>query len=120
MDLSARADHLAKLMEEHLDVMGQGLAVKLGRVGKRLPKAYHHDIEFILQACHMANNPKLAPQIDWVQLETRFARAEKYIASVSPWKRRQTLALQWLAGNLLNLLLIGALFLAAVISLGLV
>ncbi|MGH1367018.1 MAG: hypothetical protein ACRBCL_00270 [Maritimibacter sp.] len=120
MELHARAEKLAKLMEERLDVLGSGLDVKLSRVGKRLPKSYHQDVECILLAVHMDENPKLAPQIDWQDLDLRFARVERYLRSVSPWTRRQTLVLKWLAVNALNILLIIALFIFVLISRGLV
>lgn len=114
MELHDRADHLAKLLEERLDVTGQGLAAKRARLDKRLPKAYAADLDHILLALHMEENPRLSPQIDWADVDKRAARLERYLQGVNPWTRRQGVVMRWLAGNILNLALIIA-ALAAVI-----
>lgn len=114
MELQDKADHLAKLLEERLDVAGQGLAAKRARLGKRLPKAYVTDLEHILLALHMDENPRLKVQIDWADVDKRYTRLERYLQGVNPWTRRQGVAMRWLAGNILNIALIIA-ALAAVI-----
>lgn len=114
MDLQARADRLAQLIEERLDIRGAGLQAKLGRGGRRLPRMVRNAGEQLLLAQRMAANPKLAPQIDHARLNAACDAAERVLKRIDPWERRTTILVNWLAGNAANIIVVAALALAAI------
>lgn len=114
MDFEARAERLAKLMGEKLDVGGQGLEAKLKRGGRKVPRAVREAGEQLLAAERMAANPKLARQIDDARIAAACDVAERILGRIDPMERRKTLAINWLAGNALNILLVAALALALI------
>lgn len=109
MDLEARADRLAQLIEEKLDVRGNGLQAKIGRGGRKLPRAVREAGEQLLLAQRMAANPKLARQVDYPRIAAACDIAERTLGRIDPWERRKTIVVNWLAGNLFNLLVVLAL-----------
>ncbi|OIP84110.1 MAG: hypothetical protein AUK37_06095 [Rhodobacterales bacterium CG2_30_65_12] len=114
MDFEARAERLARLIEERLDVRGHGLAAKLGRGGRKLPRAVREAGEQLLLAERMAANPKLARQVDDARIAAACEAAEHALERIDPWERRKTFAVNWLAGNAFNILMVLALALAAI------
>ena len=58
------ADRVAGLMEERLRIRGVGLAEKLRKGGRLLPRRVRVAAEFLAQAAAMAQNAKLLMQID--------------------------------------------------------
>ncbi|GKY88083.1 hypothetical protein [Sinisalibacter aestuarii] len=119
MDLQARADRLAHLIEERLDIRGTGLSAKLGRGGRRLPRAVRDAGEQLLLAQRMAATPKLARQIDYDRIAAACDVAERMLGRIDPWERRTTFAVNWLAGNAFNLIVVAALALAVIVWRGL-
>lgn len=115
MELEARAEKVAGLIEARLDVGGTGLEAKLARVGRRLPGYLRRELGYVVTAMGMAANPRLARQIDWARIDKACADAEHYLRGVDPWERRKGIALDWLAGNAFNLLIVAVLT-AAVIA----
>ncbi|GGD26201.1 hypothetical protein [Sinisalibacter lacisalsi] len=115
MDLDRRADKLARLIEARLDAGGTGLEAKVAHAGRRLPKYLRRELGYIVEAMRMQASPRLSRQIDWARVERAFAAAERYLRRVDPWDRRRGIALDWLAGNAFNLLIVAALV-AAVIA----
>lgn len=114
MDLDARAERLAKLIEEKLDVRGHGLEAKLGRGGRKLPRAVREAGEQLLLGQRMAANPKLARQVDMERIAAACDIAERTLSRIDPWERRKTLAVNWLAGNAFNMIVVLALVVAIV------
>jgi hypothetical protein len=114
MDLDARAERLAKLIEERLNVRGQGLAAKLGRGGRKLPRAVREAGEQLLLAQRMAQNPKLARQIDHARIAAACDVAERMLGRIDPFERRKTVVINWLAGNAFNILVVLALVLVLI------
>lgn len=114
MGLDERADRLAKLIEEKLNVRGQGLAAKLGRGGRKLPRAVREAGEHLLLAQRMEANPKLARQVDYSRIEAACDVAERTLARIDPFERRKTIAINWLAGNAFNLIVVAALALGLI------
>lgn len=112
MDLQDRADRLAGLMEERLDVRGEGLAVKYRRAARRMPRWVGREIEALIEALDLARNPKLLQRIDMARIEAGTDKAEAWLKTIDPWDRRKGIVLHWLAGNALNILLVVAVSLA--------
>ena len=112
MDFEARAERLAKLIGERFGIGGQGLEAKLRRGGRKLPRAVREAGEELLAAERMAASPKLARQIDTARIGAACDVAERMLARIDSVERRKTLAINWLAGNAFNLLLVLSLALA--------
>lgn len=115
MDLQARADHLAQMIEEKLGVGGKGLEAKLARAGRRLPRHVRREAALLAEALGQRDHPRLSRRIDLLRLERAFTVCERYLKTVDPWARRRGLALDWLAVNALNLLIIGVLVVSALL-----
>ncbi len=115
MDLQARAERLARLMGERLDIPGRGLEGKLAHAGRRLPRHIRAEAELVARAISLREHPKLARMID----ERRLARAcrivERHLLAVDPWARRRAVLADWILGNILGLLVMAALV-AAVLA----
>jgi len=58
------ADRVAALMEQRLRVGGTGLAAKMRKGGRRLPKTVRIAAEALVQATEMIKSPKLMHRID--------------------------------------------------------
>ncbi|EEW26091.1 hypothetical protein [Rhodobacter ferrooxidans] len=58
------ADRVAGLMEERLGVKGTGLAEKLARGGRGLPRKVRNAAEDLAKFAEMAQNPRLLLQVD--------------------------------------------------------
>lgn len=112
MDLHERADKLAKLMEERLDIRGEGLRTKTHRAGRRIPRWVRRELDALVEALDRTDHPKLAPQVDYARIETGTKRAEGWLESVDAWDRRKSLLIHWLAGNAMNMLIVIAIALA--------
>ena len=114
MELQHRADKMAALIEEKLGTRGQGLEAKLARAGRRLPGYLRRDLDYIVQAMRMQDNPRLSRQIDWGRIDKGIAAAEHHLRQLDPWERRLGVTVNWLAGNVLNLLIVAGLAAAVV------
>ncbi len=115
MDLQKRADRLAQLIGNKLDVRGAGLEAKLKRAGRRLPKYIRGEARLLVDALAMEAHPKLARQIDKARLERAYHDVERYLQGLDAWARRRGGVLDWLAGNLFSLLLLAGLLIAVLV-----
>lgn len=115
MDLQARADHLAQLMEQKLGIRGTGFEAKLARAGRRLPRALRAEAEYLTLALRMQQNPRLVRQIDWPRIDRGEAALERYLQGIDAFDRRKGLVVSWLAGNALNLIIVAGLVLAMLV-----
>lgn len=120
MDFEVRAERLAKLIGEKLGVGGQGLEAKLRRGGRKLPRVVREAGEELLAAQRMAGNPKLARQIDAARIGAACDMAERALGRIDPFERRKTMAINWLASNAFNILIVVTLALAAAALRGLI
>ncbi len=109
MDITARINRLAKLLEDRLDLRGDGLQAKLARAERRLPRHIRAELDAIVEAETLSAHPRLSRQIDHARLARRFDAVEHYLRNVSPWERRGRLLQDWLAGQAVNALLLAAL-----------
>lgn len=116
MDIEARAARLAKLIEDRLDVGGDGLRAKLERAGKRLPRHIRAEAGLVVEALALQGHPRLSRQIDARRLARACRHVERYLLAVDPWDRRIGIVVSWLAGNVLALAAMAGLI-AAVIAL---
>ena len=119
MDLRARADHLAVLMGDRLDIRGEGFEAKLENAGKRLPRHIHREAARIAEALAFETHPKLSRQIDARQMKRASRTIERYLLGIDPWARRRGVFLNWLAGIVFSLLVLGAIVLLVLARRGL-
>lgn len=103
------ADRVAQLMEERRRLKGNGLADKLRRGGRSLPKRLRTNAAFLAEAEALARNPRLAVQID----PSRVAEAyDQCLSQLGGGARKDgwvTWAVNRLASVALSLLLLAAL-----------
>lgn len=109
MDLHESADHLAQLIEEKMGVRGDGLAAKLNRAGRTLPKHIRADAMVLVNALMLEGHPKLSRQIDLAVIERAYLNAERYLSGVDAGARRWGLVLDWLAKLAFNLIMLAVL-----------
>jgi hypothetical protein len=104
MSYEERAAHLADMIEERLGVRGRGLAAKLKRAGRLLPKHVHRDAEILLEAIGLQSHPKLARRIDAKSVALASDNVEAHLSGIDPKARRVDRFLNLLASNAVNLL----------------
>ncbi len=112
MDLQARADHLAQIIEEKLGVRGTGLETKLKRAGRRLPKHIRTQGALLVEALRLEGHPKLSQRADPARLERAFADIERYLSALDPSARRRANVLDWLAGQAFSFFVLAILAIA--------
>jgi hypothetical protein len=88
------ADRVAALMEERLRIKGRGLAEKLQRGGRALPRRVRAAAQVLAEAAHMAQNPKLLLQVDQEQIAVAYDLCVNHLNGVNRWQRR----MGWLTG----------------------
>ncbi len=119
MDLCARAEYLAQLMGDRLDIGGDGFAAKLANAGRRLPRHVRREGAHIAEALVLAAHPKLSRQIDQRRIKRASRIVERYLLGIDPWARRRDIFLNWLAGLAFGLLVLVAIVLALMVQRGL-
>jgi hypothetical protein len=81
------ADRIAGLMQDRLGVGGKGLAEKLRRGGRLLPRKVHAEAEVLASAAAMARNPKLLVRMDQARLTQAYEACAKHLGGVNRWGR---------------------------------
>jgi hypothetical protein len=83
------ADRIAGLMEERLHLGGAGLAAKLAKGGRGLPRQIREAGERLAQAAMMTQNPRLLMQIDEGRVAEDYDLCLRHLQGVSVWDRRK-------------------------------
>lgn len=78
----AMADRVAQLMEEKHGIRGKGLAAKLKRGGRLLPRQVRGAAQSLVQAADMANSPKLAMQVDSGQVAAAYDACLRHLSAL--------------------------------------
>ena len=116
--LATRADGLADLIEQKLGVRGKGLERKLHKAGRLLPRYVRREAAQIVAAQRLTAHPKLMMQTDPSALDRAFKHCERWLKAIDPAKRRRDKVLKFLGLNALNMLVIGAAFIAYLVWAG--
>lgn len=114
------ADRVAQLMEERLRLRGKGLAEKLRRGGRQLPRKVRAAAEVLVQASVMAQNPRLLMQIDHATVALAYDLCLSHLTAVNAGERRKTVLIGVLASIAFSVLAVAVLVLAVVYWRGLV
>ena len=83
------ADRVAGLLEERMRMRGVGLAEKLARGGRMLPRRVRAAAEFLAQAAILAQNAKLLMQIDNAAVAEAYDICLRHLGGVdaADWRR---------------------------------
>ncbi len=108
--LAARSASLARLFEKKLKLRGGGLEAKLNRAGRRLPPRVRREAELLVAAERAAGHPRLMRQFDPAALDAAHAGCARWLRGVDLRRRRRDRALNLLAANVFNLLIVAGAF----------
>lgn len=114
------ADRVASQIDERLGVGGRDLPHQLRRAGRLLPGHVRKDIRRIADAQSMADNPRLARQIDIPRVEAAERRVLAHLKTIDRADRRKGAILGLLGGVSFNLIAAFALLIAVLVWRGLV
>jgi len=106
------ADRVAGLLETRLRVRGNGLAEKLRRSGRRLPRAVRKAAAALAQAADQAENPRLMMQLDLEKLAADYDLCVRHLGGLGARDRRIGMLLDFAARLALIVLVVGGLVLA--------
>ena len=109
------ADRVAALMQERLGLRGIGLAEKLRKGGRLLPRRVRAAADRLAEAAAMAQNPKLLLQVDEAMVAQNYDICIKHLGGMNAWSRRRA-AMAGLAGSIaFSLLVVAALVVAVLV-----
>ena len=83
------AERVSGLMEERLRVAGSGLAAKMVKGGRMLPRPVREAGERLARAAMMAQNPRLIIQVDEAQVAEDYDTCLQHLLKVNIWDRRK-------------------------------
>lgn len=109
------AQNIANEMEARMGIGGRGLAAKLHRGGRLMPRSVRTDATKIAEALPLVRHPKLIRQVDVARLEAAERRVLAWLKTVDPRKRRVDMALGMAGGVALSVLATGALVVAVIV-----
>ena len=115
MDIHARTDRLARLLEERLDIRGAGFETKLCRAGRLLPRHLRREGATLIEALKLASHPRLGRQVDAKRLEKAANAIESHLLNLDAWDRRRGIAVNVSASVFFNLFIIAALVAGVII-----
>lgn len=85
--LQNQADEISKLLATQLRVKGRTLEDQLRKAGRRLPKKLRADVERLIEANRLIQNPKLARMVDRAAISTGNDRVIAHLRTLEPWER---------------------------------
>ena len=83
------ADRVAQLLEERLGLGGKGLAAKMKRAGRSLPRKVRDAGKLLASSAQKAQNPKLLGQIDMGEVTEAYDVCLKHLIAVDPVGRKR-------------------------------
>jgi hypothetical protein len=92
------AGQVADLMEARLGLRGDGLAAKLRRGRRVLPRRIRREAEFLVQAAEREQMPKLQVQLDKTRIADAYEICIGHLKPLGAKERRRTLFLDMLTG----------------------
>jgi hypothetical protein len=104
-----QADQIAALLQDRLGIRGKGLAAKLRRAGRLLPRHVRRQAEVLVQAVQMQASPKMARMVDGEAAQKAYQDCENYLSGIDAWDRRKGRIIGILSTSALNLLAVAAL-----------
>ncbi len=115
MDVNALADEVAGLIGERLGVRGSTLAHRVSRVRRRLPPDLRVAAADLVDAQHMAANPRLARRIDPNRVARAHAALVAHLTSIDRSAARRATVLDMIATLGFQVLVVVALLLVVLV-----
>ena len=113
------AERVASLMEERLGTKGDGLAEKLRRGGRALPRKVRHQADFLAEAAHLSQNPKMLLQIDHDKVAAAYDVCVRHLGRLPNTRLRKAMA-GTMSSIALSLLVVAGLVVAVLVWRGFV
>ena len=115
MSIEAMAEDVARLMAARLKIDGTGLAAKLGRSRRVLPREIRAEAQMLVDAAALAGAPKLARQLDQARLAEAHEICRAYLEPMGRAERRRGMVLGMLGSLGLVVIVTFALVLAVLL-----
>jgi hypothetical protein len=112
VSIQQMADRVADLLQTRLRIRGNGLAEKLKRGGRVLPRTVRKAASALAQAADQAENPRLMMQLDLEKVAADYDLCLKHLNGIGARDRRIGMVLDFGARLALIVLVVGALLLA--------
>ncbi|MCV2873531.1 hypothetical protein OEZ71_14615 [Defluviimonas sp. WL0050] len=93
MTVTEMADDVAGLIEARLRIRGEGLAEKLRRGGRLLPRKVRREAEYLLHASEQDQIPKLRMQLDQARIANAYHACLTHLKPLGALERRRALFL---------------------------
>jgi hypothetical protein len=93
MSVQQMADRVAELMEARLRIKGEGLAAKLKRGRRFLPRKVAASAEFLTEAAEQSQMPKLLIQLDHEKVALAYDTCVRYLKPLGRGARRRAVVL---------------------------
>lgn len=87
--MDERSNALAEKMAKQLRLRGEGLKDIAARAGRKLPKRLRAEVEAIVQAQEMAENPKLMHHVDLERIKIAERKLNRFLDSQNPAAERR-------------------------------
>lgn len=114
------ADRVAELMEQRLRVRGKGLAEKLRRGGRALPRKVRKEAAYLAECAELAQHPKVQLMLDHERVARAYDICLRHLNGIGA-ADRMVGALLGVAGSVaFGLLVVAGLFLAIAVWRGLI
>lgn len=106
------AERVAALMEDRLQARGDGLARKLKKAGRLLPRKVHQAANRLATAWVQSHNPKLLLQIDEAAVAADYDLCVRHLSAINPLLGRWRGVMRVISSVLVGLLVLGLVALA--------
>jgi hypothetical protein len=83
------ATRVGQLLETRLKIRGATLADKLRKAKRRLPRKIYAAAEYLAQASHLAQNPKMISQLNEGEIAQAYDLCVKYLTGTSLSSQRR-------------------------------
>lgn len=100
---------LEGLLEEKLRLKSGRLARRLSKARRRVPRRLRKDVDFLLQADYLTQNPRLTIMVNEARFQGAVRALSAYLVELDPVKERRNRVLNFAALVGLYVLMIGAL-----------
>lgn len=114
MTYSEQADHISNLIKQRLGARGPDLNARFRRAGRMLPRHVQQDVQVLINAVDMQNNPKLARMVDDGAVQRSVRAVETHLQSIDVKKRRSDRIMGILANVGVQIIVIFAALLAVI------
>jgi len=108
--LDAHIHELRDLMRDRLRIRGNSFDAQVRKAGRLLPRGIRAHATTLIEARRLAQNPKLARQIDQAGITGAHAAIRDHLMTIDPRERRKDRILGILGILAFNFLLLGAAF----------